>query len=103
MTMKFLKFPDKETCDAALEAAGLRVDFPESGMTYITDSHTHSLDVVGIVYRYVLDPAPVDPDNIYTVIALDGWHANFIGTLPPELEPYLIPTPVSPYRVFAGY
>ena len=103
LTMRFLKFPDQVTGDQALRDAGLIFDSPETGPTYITASHEHSLDVIGTIYRQVLQVDPVDPENPWDVVMLDGWHANYIGTLPELLVPYEIPRPLEPYRLFAGY
>jgi hypothetical protein len=74
----FIRFPDAETGMDALEAAGL---LTEDGQ-FITASHSHALDVIGTI-----------PD-------LNGWHVNYIGSLPEGWEEFAV-TPEQPVRVFA--
>lgn len=74
----YLRFPDKPTGMAALDAAGLLDD---DGAPLVA-SHTHALDVIGTI-----------PD-------LNGWHVNYIGDLPDGWDAYLV-TPEQPVRVFA--
>jgi hypothetical protein len=73
----FLRFPDESTGMAALDAAGLldADDHP------LTASHTHALDVIGLISD------------------CDGWHANYIGELPEGWDAYVV-NPESPVRVF---
>jgi len=56
-------------------------------------SKSHATDVIGTLYR------------TDTFAPLDGFHVNLRlrnGTpLPPELEPFSLPTPTIPKRVFA--
>jgi hypothetical protein len=99
--MLFLKFPDEQTGNDLLTQAGLTYNDPEFGFGYVTGSHEHALDVVGKVYRRVANTS--NPDNPWDFVAVDGWHANYIGELPDILVPYQIPTPNVPYRVFAGF
>jgi hypothetical protein len=100
--MLFLKFPDEQTGKDLLTQAGFTRDDPEFGFQYITATHDYALDVVGTVYRQV---ANTDPNATipYDFFAVDGWHVNYIGTLPDILVPYQIPTPNVPFRIFAGF
>ena len=74
----FIRFPDETTGLAALDTADL---LTEDG-AFITASHTHALDVIGVI-----------PD-------CDGWHVNYVGELPEGWEDYVV-TPQQPVRVFA--
>ena len=90
----FFRFPDEATGTAALEAAGL---LNEDG-SFITASHTHALDVIGVITR---GGEWDDEGNVITPpTALDGWHVNYQGELPEGWEEFLV-EPANPYRVFA--
>ena len=90
----FFRFPDWETGMAALDDAGLLNEDGE----YITASHTHALDVIGVITR---GGEWDDEGNVITPPeVLDGWHVNFAGTLPDGWDEYLV-EPANPYRVFA--
>lgn len=73
----FIRFPDVETGMNALDDAGLLNDDQQ----FITASHNHSLDVIGEI-----------PD-------FDGWHVNYVGSLPEGWADYIV-TPEQPVRVF---
>jgi hypothetical protein len=91
----FFRFPDEATGLAALEAAGLLNEDGE----YITASHTHALDVIGVITR----GGEYDPETGDVIVApevLDGWHVNYQGVLPDGWEEFLV-EPTNPYRVFA--
>jgi hypothetical protein len=91
----FFRFPDEATGTAALEAAGL---LNEDG-SFITASHTHALDVIGVITR----GGEYDPETGDVIVApevLDGWHVNYVGNLPDGWEEFLV-EPTNPYRVFA--
>jgi hypothetical protein len=92
----YLRFSDKTTGMAALEAANL---LDEDG-TPITASHNHALDVIGPIY--VGGKWDIETGEVITPSTLlDGWHCNYIGELPAEWESYVV-TPEQPVRVFAG-
>ena len=91
----FFRFPDEATGMAALEAAGLLTKDGE----FITASHGHALDVVGVITR----GGEWDPETGKVLVAptvLDGWHVNFMGELPEDWANYVV-TPEQPVRVFA--
>jgi hypothetical protein len=73
----YLRFPDESTGMAALDAAGL-LDVDGHPLTA---SHTHALDVIGLISD------------------CDGWHANYVGELPEGWDAYVV-NPESPVRVF---
>ena len=80
---------------AALEAAGLLNEDGE----YITASHTHSLDVIGVITR----GGEYDPETGDVVVAptmLDGWHVNYVGNLPDGWDEFAV-YPANPVRVWA--
>lgn len=74
----FLRFPDEATAVAALEAADLLTEDGDP----ITASHSHALDVVGVI-----------PETV-------GWHVNYVGDFPNEWQDFIV-TPEQPVRVFA--
>ena len=90
----FIRFPDKATGIAALETAGLLT----KDNTPILASHTHALDVIGIITRggeYDEDGNVLVPPTV-----LDGWHVNYIGKLPDNWDQYVV-HPTQPIRVWA--
>ena len=90
----FIRFPDEATGTAALETAGL---LTEDGAP-ITDSHTHALDVVGVITR----GGEYDPETGDVIVAptvLDGFHVNYIGELPDGWEEFVV-NPDQPVQVF---
>jgi len=90
----FIRFPNEATGLAALEAAGLLTE----DNTPILASHTHALDVIGIITRggeYDEDGNVLVPPTV-----LDGWHVNYIGELPDDWDQYVV-QPTQPVRVWA--
>ncbi len=90
----YLRFPSEATGLAALEAAGLLT----KDNTPILASHTHALDVIGIIARggeYDKDGNVLVPPTM-----LDGWHVNYIGELPNDWDQYVV-QPTQPVRVWA--
>ena len=97
----YLRFPDAPTGMAAIGAAGfIATATDESPDAVITASHTHALDVVGIITRGG-EWDPETGDVVVPPVTLDGWHVNLIGDLPEGWERYLV-EPRHPARVFAG-
>ena len=90
----YIRFPDEATGTAALETAGL---LTEDG-TPITASHSHALDVVGVITRggeWDEDGTVITPPE-----TLPGWHVNYIGKLPEGWEEFVV-EPAAPVRVWA--
>ena len=84
MITHFLKFADEDECVFEFDQF-----FDDEDNILVTDTHTYSLDVIGVIY---------DEEGV----PYEGWHVNFLGELPEYLLDYAIDTPVKPYRVFAG-
>jgi hypothetical protein len=92
--MNFLRFPDESAWTAAATEAGFLIDDTLTAYT-----HGHAIDVVGTIIR----GGEYDPETGDVIVAptvLDGWHINFIGTLPEGWDEFLV-EPANPYRVFA--
>jgi hypothetical protein len=90
----YLRFPDEPTGMAALEAEGFLNDDGE----VITASHTHAIDVIGLIYVY----GEWDPETGEVITPpelLPGWHVNYVGDLPDGWEAYVV-SPRRPKRVF---
>lgn len=87
--MIFLKFPDEAT--ARLILANY---LDKETSVWITDTHTHSLDPIGVIYQ------PANAENPEPM-PIHGWHVNLIGELPTMPSAYII-NPITPSRVFAG-
>ena len=93
-TPSMFRWPDEATGMAALDAAGL---LTEDG-SFITASHTHSLDVIGTISR----GGEWDEEGNILVppTTVDGWHLNYNGELPEGWEEYAV-YPANPVRVWA--
>ena len=90
----YLRFPSEAIGIVALEVAGLLTE----DNTPILASHTHALDVIGIITRggeYDEDGNVLVPPTV-----LDGWHVNYIGELPDDWDQYVV-QPTQPVRVWA--
>jgi len=74
----------------------------EDYWTWSYYTHEHSCDVVGTIYNNdgVYDEST--GEIISEPTAMEGFHVNFIGELPEELQSYTV-TPQTPHRKFAGY
>jgi hypothetical protein len=95
----YLRFPDESTGMAALDAAGLTTTNEDGDTVVLTASHTHALDVVGVIsIGGEYDPETGEVLTPPTV--LDGWHVNFVGELPEGWDQYVV-APGHPARVFA--
>ena len=92
----FLKFPDEATAKTVLD------DYVSADGAWITDSHTHSLDPVGVIYRPTGNVLTDENGIEYPeMAAIAGYHINFLGKLPGLAHDYII-YPDTPARVFAG-
>ena len=102
MTMTYhLRFPSESAGMQALREEGF-VSQDENGNDFILSaSHNHAIDIVGIIYNedWELDPETLEVAKPAT--AIEGWHINYIGSLPSSWEQYLV-TPKTPRRVFFG-
>jgi len=92
-TPTFFRFPDAAVGMAALDAAGLLTEDGDP----IPASHSHALDVVGIISR---GGEWDEEGNVITEpTVLDGWHINYRGEVPDEWLQYAV-SPEQPVRVF---
>jgi hypothetical protein len=65
-------------------------------------THDYSCDVVGTIYN---DDGVYNEETgevITPPTVMEGFHVNYIGEYPQELEEYVV-TPATPYRKFAGH
>jgi hypothetical protein len=90
----YLRFPDEATGIAALTDAG----FTDANGTVLTASHTHALDVVGVI-TIGGEYDPESGDVLVPPTVLDGWHVNYIGELLDGWEQYVV-EPANPVRVW---
>jgi hypothetical protein len=116
----YLRFPDQAAWESAAAEAGFRVNNPtevtpesfdpdtgelvpavmEDRWTWLYYTHDWAIDDVGVLYN---NDAVVDPDTgeiITPATPMEGWHINYIGTLPEGWDDYLV-APRNPRRVFA--
>ena len=101
MTTFYLRFPDETTFRSAAYVAGFYNE-PEGDNPggYIQYTHDYAMDIVGILYN---NDAVVDPDTFELITPptpMEGWHINYIGTLPEGWDQYLV-APRNPRRMFA--
>ena len=95
----YLRFATEEDWNQAALTLGVAKVTPR---LVEEDTHEHSCDVVGTIYN---DDGVYDEETrevISEPTVMEGFHVNFIGELPQELEANLV-TPVAPYRKFAGH
>lgn len=92
----FLKFPDEATAKTVL------ADYLSEEGAWIRDSHTHSLDPVGVIYRPTGNTLTDESGIEYPeMTAIPEYHINFLGDLPAIPSAYVV-TPINPVRIFAG-
>ena len=93
----FLKFPDEATAKTVLS------DYVSADGDWITDSHTHSLDPVGVIHRPTGNTLTDENSIEYPeMTAIAGYHVNFLSDLPAIPSAYIV-TPINPVRIFAGH
>lgn len=96
----YLKFDDEQVMRAIFAGLDILVQ-DERGEWFVPAYHSGSaIDVVGLI---VDAPAVLDEEGgiITGPTYVDGWHVNWRGDLPEELELYEIQTPATPARVWA--
>lgn len=68
---------------------------------WITASHTHALDPVGVIYEPTGETELIGGLETPIMAPIAGWHVNMkLAALPDELQSYAI-TPATPSRMFA--
>jgi len=105
LTPFYLKFPDEETAQAALEAAGIYLaPAGNNPGRYKQAELGWAFDPIGTITEGGLWDQETG-EELEPPTPIPGWHANYIGAaLPAELEDYLLsPAPASPIRRFAGF
>lgn len=58
-----------------------------------------NIDIIGTIYT--AGEYDDEGDIITPPEPTPGYHVNMLGEVPPEFQPYVIPEPENPYRVFA--
>jgi hypothetical protein len=94
----YLRFPDEATGMAYLRGAGLIYLDEDDKEHFFTASHQHALDVIGEIQRggeWDEEGNVITPSTV-----LNGWHVNYVGSLPEGWEQYVV-TPNNPVRIFA--
>ena len=100
MTTKYLRFLDEQAWTKAATAAGFCSEPDEDGNTAIAAyTADHAIDVVGTITRGG-EWNPKTGKQIVAPTVLEGYHVNFIGTLPTGWDEFRV-EPANPYRVFA--
>lgn len=101
MATQYLRFPDEASfCAAALIAKLYTAPKGDQPGWYNQYDHYHAMDIIGTIYN---NDAVIDPTTFEVIspaTAMEGWHVNFIGTLPEDWDQYLV-FPIAPRRVFA--
>ena len=89
------RFPTRNQFRTLAAAEGLLTEDDE----LITNSHTHAIDEIGIIYEggtYDAEGVVITPP-----VALSGWHVNTAGLAPEAWDEFLVVVN-SPSRVFFG-
>jgi hypothetical protein len=89
-----LKFPDQSTANAALVKFGIWLTFTdEDKKVYYSDATDYLTDVIGLIYKST-------GTKSNEMVDVGGWHVNFRGELPVDLEQYKITVTGNPYRIW---
>lgn len=96
MNTIYLKFQDETTAKTVL------AEYVSAEGDWITDSHTHSLDPVGFIYRPTGNVLTDESGAEYPeMTAIQGYHINFLGDLLAVASAYVV-NAANPVRIFAG-
>jgi hypothetical protein len=98
----YLRFPDETTFRSAAFVAGFYNESEgDNPGGYIQYTHDHAMDIVGILFNNDAIVNPETGEIASPATPMEGWHVNFIGTLPDGWGQYLV-APQNPRRKFAG-
>ena len=97
-----LKFPDQTTATSLFVKTGVWFKFTnEDKKVCYGDAPTYLTDVIGLIYKptgkKLLNEDGIELDEMADV---GGWHVNFRGQLPVELEKYKVTVTGTPYRIW---
>lgn len=101
----YLRFTSEEEAFTALKEAGYVTKDLQGNEIIAIATHEYAVDQIGVIYRG--GQWGFNENGPYTIeepIKLDGWHINIrmvSGDIAENLLSFVIPTPQSPYRVFA--
>jgi len=98
----YLKAASKDDLDAALDAAGLMTTDEDGNKVYVSASHHHALDVIGVLYTRGEWDAEAEAWKVKPE-PKEGYHAN-VRTDDPNIIAVLEALrvyPVTPDRVWA--
>ncbi len=99
--MYFLRFSDEITAQAALKTAGIYIAPIDDSPGYYRQADIDwAFDPIGVITQGGSWDSETG-EELEPPVALDGWHANYIGPLPEPLEEFLV-FPEAPVRKFAG-
>lgn len=103
--MKFLKFIDKAAFEAAFEQHLITGE--EGSVHYPAYIGNVAVDVVGVIPVESGEFTTVELEGGQTIqvpimVDSEGFHVNLSGPIA-EFAQYEVPTPATPYRVFAGW
>ena len=90
-TTIYLRFNDHDEALAAFRAIGLTATDDDGQEIFLTDSHTHSIAVRGVIVR----PGTYDTDGneLTAPVVFSGYHIDWAaayGPLPEKLEPFTV-------------
>ena len=101
----YLKFSTEEEAFQAFKEAGYTSQDEEGREFVISATHSYCVDLIGTIYeggRW----EPNENGEMITIeepVKLNGYHVNvriLSGDIAENLRPYVIATPVTPYRIF---
>jgi hypothetical protein len=97
-----LKFPDQATANAALIKSGVWLKFTdEDKKVCYGDAPGYLTDVIGLIYKPTGKKLMNEEGFEYEEMAdVGGWHVNFRGQLPAEIEKYKITLTGIPFRIW---
>jgi autonomous glycyl radical cofactor GrcA len=101
----YLKFSSREWAFGALKDAGYTSVNEQGGEFIISATHNYCVDEIGIIYNGGKWEFNEQGEMIVIEqpVQVDGWHINIrilSGDIAENLRPYVIATPVTPYRIF---
>lgn len=96
-----LKFPDQVTATSLFVKTSVWLKFTdEDKKVFYRDAPSYLTDVIGLIYKPTGKKLTSDGIEFDEMADVGGWHVNFRGQLPAEIEKYKITLTGIPFRIW---